>query len=65
MSALLVRLRWHRDEPIMFGAFGKSLARRWLLLLGLNPGGEDALANTRCLILLYPNEREGVLVKPL
>jgi hypothetical protein len=31
----------------------------------LNPGGEDALANTLCLILLYPNDREGVLVKSL
>jgi hypothetical protein len=31
----------------------------------LNPGGEGALANTRCLILLYPNDRGGVLVKSL
>jgi hypothetical protein len=31
----------------------------------LNPSGEDALANTLCLILLNPNDREGVLVKPL
>jgi putative resolvase len=49
----------------MSGALGKCSPTRWLRLLGFNPSGEVALANTLCLSLLFPNDREVALAKSL